>query len=103
MIARTWTARATADGVIAYMDKVRADELPHFRSVPGYRGCRFMTRAAPGSGGGRGAGQAVHAGKKVGQGRGGLFAGRLVVSYSTPCSGFPDVGKRRTSRVSGAS
>ena len=40
------------------MDKVRAEELPHFWSVPGYRGCRFMTRettADATSGGGGGA------------------------------------------------
>ena len=51
MIARTWTARATADGAVEYLDKVRAEELPHFRSVPGYRGCRFMTRETSGGGG----------------------------------------------------
>ncbi len=44
MIARTWTARATPEGAVAYLKKVREMELPHFRSVPGYRGCRFMQR-----------------------------------------------------------
>ena len=49
MIARTWTARATPQGAAEYMDKVRAEELPHFQTVPGYLGCRFMQREEDGA------------------------------------------------------
>jgi heme-degrading monooxygenase HmoA len=46
MIARVWTARATADGAGRYRAHFAGHVLPALRSIDGYAGASLLSRAA---------------------------------------------------------
>jgi heme-degrading monooxygenase HmoA len=47
MIARVWSARATAAQAPAYVEHLRSQVLPAVRRVDGYCGALLLERAAP--------------------------------------------------------
>jgi heme-degrading monooxygenase HmoA len=49
VIARSWSARATPAGAVAYADHLRAHVLPALRSLQGYAGAQLLQRDAIGS------------------------------------------------------
>ncbi|HEY2908229.1 MAG TPA: hypothetical protein VGJ29_20155 [Vicinamibacterales bacterium] len=48
MIARMWSARATAAGLSCYVDYFRAHVLPELTAIAGYKGASVLTRERPG-------------------------------------------------------
>jgi heme-degrading monooxygenase HmoA len=48
MIARTWSARATAAGASRYVDYFRAHVLPELAAIAGYKGANVLTRERSG-------------------------------------------------------
>jgi heme-degrading monooxygenase HmoA len=48
MIARTWSARATAAGASRYVDYFRAHVLPELTAIAGYQGADVLTRERSG-------------------------------------------------------
>jgi heme-degrading monooxygenase HmoA len=46
VIARFWSARATRDGALAYVEHLKSHVLPTVRSVDGYAGTMLLEREA---------------------------------------------------------
>ena len=47
VIVRSWSARATPEGVESYRRHFQSDVLPRLKAIPGQRGAFLLSRAEP--------------------------------------------------------